>query len=131
MASSPEESKHTCVKARLLALKNYVPHQNTIEKFVGSKPEAQGLPFSLKDYLELTDWTGRLIRENKRGAIDSALPPILKRLALDEEAWKTLTTQFERQFSQWVGSEHIVRQIYSDKHYQRIPSTSQYRNLLG
>jgi hypothetical protein len=42
-------------------------------------------------------------------------------------SWLILTTQFERQFGQWVGSEHIVRQVYSDRHYQRIPSTN---NLL-
>lgn len=36
-----------------------------------------GLPFRLTDYLELVDWTGRLIRENKRGSIHSNLPPIL------------------------------------------------------
>ena len=131
MATSPEESDYTCVKARVNALKSHRSPKHTIEQFVGSKPEAKGLPFRLKDYLELTDWTGRVIREDKRGAINNALPPILERLALDEEAWKTLTTQFERQFSQWVGSEHIVRKIYSEKHYQRIPSTTQYRNLLG
>jgi hypothetical protein len=34
-------------------------------------------------------------------------------------------------FGNWVGSEHIVRQVYSDKHYQRIPSTASHRQLLG
>jgi len=35
----------------------------------------QGLPFHLKDYIELLDLTGRAIRENKRGYIDDQLPP--------------------------------------------------------
>ena len=26
-----------------------------------------GIPFKLKDYLELVDWAGRAIKENKRG----------------------------------------------------------------
>ncbi len=80
-----------------------------------------------RDYLELVDWTGRIVREDKRGQIDSSLPPILRRLSLDRGSWLILTTQFERQFGQWVGYEHIVRQIYTDRHYQRIPSTN---NLL-
>jgi len=131
MAKSPETSDHTCIKARAKALQQNQSLKPTIENFVGSTPEAIGLPFVLKDYLELVDWTGRLIREGKRGAMNSSLPPILERLTLNEDAWKTLTTEFEQQFRQWVGSEHIVRQVYSDKHYQRIPSTTSHRILLG
>lgn len=131
MADSPEKSNHTCVQARVKALQKNQSPRNTIAEFVGSNPEACGLPFVLRDYLELTDWTGRLIREDKRGSIRSALPAILERLSLNQEAWKTLTTEFEQQFRQWVGSEHIVRQVYSDKHYQRIPSTDSHRSLLG
>ena len=131
MADSPEDSDHTGIKSRITALQKNQPSQQTIAEFVGSNPESKGLPFLLKDYLELTDWTGRLIREGKRGSIDVTLPPILERLSLDKEAWKTLTTQFEQAFKQWVGSEHIVRQVYLDKHYQRIPSTNHHRKLLG
>ena len=105
--------------------------KESIAKCVGSKPEANGLPFLLKDHIELVDWTGRLIRKGKRGAISQELLPILDRLSLDKESWLILTTQFEQQFSQWVGSEHIVRQVYSDKHYQRIPNTDTQRLQLG
>ncbi|WP_170132072.1 hypothetical protein [Arenicella xantha] len=52
------------------------------------------------------------------------MPPILERLTLDRDAWLILTTQFEQQFGQWVGSEIMVRQVYSDRHYQRIPATN-------
>jgi hypothetical protein len=137
MATSPEVSEHTSVKARITALQKNKPAQPTIAEFVGSAPEMQGLPFLLKDYLELTDWTGRLIRERqlpsgyKRGSINDELPAILERLSLNQDAWKTLTTRFELEFKQWVGSEHIVRQVYSDKKYQRIPSTDHHRTLLG
>ena len=127
MAKSPETSNHTCIKSRIETIKGHRKSTLSIEKFVGSKPEETGLPFVLRDYLELVDWTGRIVREDKRGKINSSLPPILERLSLDLDAWLILTTQFERQFAQWVGSEHIVRQVYSDRHYQRIPSTN---NLL-
>jgi len=102
-----------------------------LEQFVGSNPDATGLPFNLIDYLELADWTGRLIKPTKRGYIDASLPPRLQRLSLDIDAWKILTTKFEAQFRQGVGSEHVVRRIYTDKHYQRTPSTKHHRNLLG
>lgn len=131
MADSPETSDHTCVKARIQSLQANTQPKRSIDEFVGSDPIAKGLPFGLKDYLELVDWTGRIIRDDKRGAITQSLPPILERLALDEESWNQLTTQFEHHFGNWVGSEHIVRQVYSDKHYQRIPSTRNHRQFLG
>jgi REP element-mobilizing transposase RayT len=131
MADSPETSDYTCVKSRIDSLESNTKAKRSIEDFVGSSPNAKGLPFVLKDYLELVDWTGRIIRDDKRGAIIQSLPPILERLSLDHEAWGQLTTQFEHRFGNWVGSEHIVRQVYSDKHYQRIPSTASHRQLLG
>ena len=131
MAKTPESSEHTCVKARIDALEPHRPSKSTIESFVGSKPEAIGLPFNLVDYLELVDWSGRILREGKRGAIDTTLPPILDRLSLDLESWKILTTRFEDQFHNWVGAEQIVRRVCSDHHYQRIPSTVKHRQLFG
>jgi len=127
MAESPETSDHTCIKSRIESLNANRKSTLSIEQFVGSKPDQTGLPFLLRDYLELVDWTGRIVREDKRGEINSSLPPILERLSLDRNSWLILATQFERQFGQWVGSEHIVRQVYSDRHYQRIPPMN---NLL-
>jgi REP element-mobilizing transposase RayT len=42
---------------------------------------------SVDDYLELLDWTGRQIRDDKRGHISGELRPLLERLDLDVEAW--------------------------------------------
>jgi hypothetical protein len=33
------------------------------------------IPFGFEDYLALVDWTGRIMRSDKRGYIDSQLPP--------------------------------------------------------
>ncbi len=63
----------------------------------------KGLPFVLTDYLELVDWTGRIIRQDKRGAIPADTPPILKRLQIQPEAWLELTTGFENNFCTLVG----------------------------
>jgi hypothetical protein len=37
--------------------------------------------------LELLDWTGRAVREDKRGVIDRQLPPIIERLNIDADVW--------------------------------------------
>jgi hypothetical protein len=53
-----------------------------------------GFP-NLEQYLALVDWTGRIIRSDKRGHIDNALPPILERLQITADQWRINTTQFE------------------------------------
>jgi len=131
IAPTPEESDFTCVKARIAAKKTQLDLPSTIESFVGSQSESIGLPFLLDDYLELVDWTGRILRDDKRGAIDDKLPFILDRLEFDSLAWSTLTTEFEKKFSHWVGNEHIAKKIYKNRKYQRIPKAENYSQLLG
>lgn len=43
------------------------------EKIHANMPKGQ--PFQLTDYLELVDWCGRIIREDKNGEMDNDLPP--------------------------------------------------------
>ena len=96
IAKTPEESKYTSVRRRL-------HHQKTgLMKFNGDKPEntSTGLtgisqiPISFREYLELLDWTGRQIRQGKRGLIDHNAPSIMTRLGFTPEKWlKTQTPQ--------------------------------------
>ena len=48
-----------------------------------------------RGYLELVDWSGRIVRDDKRGFIDKDLPPILARLHIAQDRWRTNVTQFE------------------------------------
>ena len=54
-----------------------------------------GIHFAYQDYLELIDWTGRIIRQGKRGYIHHTLPAILNRLQISSEQWCLNTTQSE------------------------------------
>jgi REP element-mobilizing transposase RayT len=54
-----------------------------------------GIPFNFEEYLELVDWTGRIIRSDKRGYIDNSVPPILNQLQITPEQWRINSTQFE------------------------------------
>ncbi|QMV16334.1 hypothetical protein [Vibrio spartinae] len=71
-----------------------------------------GIPFKREDYLELVDLTGRIIREDKTGCIDTSLQPILQRVNIPSENWLCLTTQFEEQTSTIVGHEHAISHYY-------------------
>ena len=82
----------------------------TLLPFTGHEHQdkASGISFSLKDYLTLVDETGRVIREDKRGAIDAKTAQILSRLHISDESWLKLTTNFEGIFTGAVGTaEHL------------------------
>lgn len=130
MAKTPEASKHTSVHKRIALLNKNQASPDCLEKFVGVKQDTIGIPFKLQEYLELVDWTGRIIRPDKRGTISQSTPPILERLGLQNNAWKMLTTKFEHQFQNWVGSEHIVRRACQAQGYQRTPKTQNLKSLF-
>ena len=94
MAKTPETSDYTSIKRRIEALQSSKSTKRCFERFEGINLKSTGIPFHLEDYINLVDWTGRMIRDDKRGSISSELPPILERLTLDEDQWKILTTEF-------------------------------------
>jgi hypothetical protein len=71
----------------------------------------QHIPYSLIDYIELVDWTGRQIREDKRGAIDSTQPPILARLGISKGCWLQNCQQLETIFHQVIGPISSLQQF--------------------
>lgn len=58
--------------------------------------EQDGILFSLADYIELVEMTGRILREDQRGAIPNHLPPILQRLDIDDLTWLENASAFEK-----------------------------------
>ncbi|WP_410174042.1 transposase, partial [Microbulbifer thermotolerans] len=88
IADTPETADHTSIQRRISeAQDGKQPPQ--LFPFAGNPRESipVGLPFQLQDYLELVDWSGRCLREDKRGAIDEQLPPILERLQINPRYW--------------------------------------------
>jgi len=113
MEKSPEASDHTSIKARISGTNpklaegirkalscagGTIPMKPLLHFEVGNEaiaPEV-GIPFALTDYLELVDWTGRLVRKDQRGFIDHDLPPIFDRLKIPPEQWLEDSNEFER-----------------------------------
>ena len=62
------------------------------------------VPFEFADYLELVDWTGRAIREDKCGFIASHQPRILDRLGIDGEAFISYADRLLKQFGSAIGA---------------------------
>ena len=122
MAETPESSDHTSIKLRLSKPSpNENNNQTSLHPFVGNprKHMPEGLPFNLQDYIELVDWTGRIIRNDKRGFIPASAPLILKRLEQDTDNWLYLCQNFESKFKGLVGSAFKVKQACKKLGYKR------------
>jgi hypothetical protein len=59
---------------------------------------------NFEDYRELVDCTGRISRDDKRGAIDEKVLPILERLNLDPGRWCERATRFEDTYQDYRQS---------------------------
>ena len=68
-----------------------------------SRTTRPALPFRFEDYLVLVDWSGRVIRPDKRGFIDVRLPAILQRLNIDPEAWQLAMRPSGNVFGRAIG----------------------------
>jgi REP element-mobilizing transposase RayT len=83
IAQNPETSEFTSIYERIRSIGE---KKIRLRPFRGDSSK-DTLPCSKEDYLALVDWTGRVIRHDKRGHISQALPPILVRLNINVDAW--------------------------------------------
>ncbi|MEX2488427.1 MAG: transposase [Pseudomonadales bacterium] len=83
------------------------------------------IPLQLTDYLALVDWTGRAIRQDKRGAIPADVKPILEKLQVDQENWVSNTQHFGSRFYRAVGRINQIRRLARRTGLQWIKGLSQ------
>ena len=129
LAKTPETSDYTSIRQRINKARTaQTPHSikqqpPSLLPFAGypRQDSPKGLPFRLNDYLELVDWTGRILREDKKGYIPENLPPILERLNMDPKHWLYLSRHFESPFKGLVGSVHKLKQACRVFNYSRTP----------
>jgi hypothetical protein len=105
MAMTPEQSGFTSIQRRIKAVSK---GEQPIEllPFLGSERQhmPKGLMFELQDYLELVDETGRVIRDDKRGAISATANNILNRLNIPADTWMKIVAEFSALFHGPVGT---------------------------
>ncbi|MBL4763769.1 MAG: transposase [Colwellia sp.] len=109
IAATPEQSNYTSIKQRIkAAIAGKQPAK--LLSFIGNehKSKPKGLTFTITDYIELIDVTGRCIRADKCGYINENQPSILSRLHISAENWLTLTTQFTKSFHGAVGHADVL-----------------------
>lgn len=111
IAATPEESQFTSICERIRELRESGSNEEASNEPLRSIPlkpfspsdSTHAIPCSLQHYIELVDWTSRAIRNDKRGAIDSKLPPIAARLNIDAEAWNAAMQPHGNVFGRAMG----------------------------
>ncbi|MCG7991561.1 MAG: transposase [Candidatus Thiodiazotropha lotti] len=124
IADSPEASDFTSIQDRIRHYQKALEQTGNrvvaatetpehLVPFIGSEHQdkASGLNFSLSDYLELTDWAGRAIKEEKFGAIPSELAPILVRLNIDPEAWLDSVKCYDKNYNTVIGTREGIKRF--------------------
>ena len=112
IAQTPEESESTSIYERIRCMSkktqdNAVANQPTkILPFANClKGQKKKIEFALQDYLELVDYTGKIFRDDKVGAIPGNLLPILRRLNFDNVGWISMVKDLHHNFYYAVGNE--------------------------
>ena len=134
MATSVDQSEYTSVFERIHNKTHCDdtqenPSLKSLVKFIGAEyqDQLQGIHFTLIDYLELVDWTGRIIRQDKHGAIPAQIPALLDTLGLSSATWLNLANDFGKEYHGAVGSleqlalfaEHTGKQWIAGKNKLR------------
>lgn len=105
IAETPETSDYTSIQQRLGKAIRCAFHGQLLQ-FAGNSHLLETkyhIPYHLIDYIELVDWSGRQIRQDKRGSIDSTIPPIVARLGIPANDWLQNCQQLETIFHQVIG----------------------------
>jgi len=127
ISDTPEDSEHTSIKERIspqfslqTAIREQIDLQCLIKFQLPLKPlikfednvkqeKQAGILFSAVDYLELVDYTGRILKEGKRGVIQQTAPPILKRLNLNTDEWLARSCAFEANYHSFFAKWRNTR----------------------
>jgi len=130
LATLPENSDYTSVKlrstgrnARLIMQKHSQRHNSTISakahcdswlasvfRTEKSKPGEELVPATVDQYLQLLDWTGRQLREDKPGVIPAHIRPIMQRLEINMDNWLETADGFGKRFGRMAGKVEQIKE---------------------
>ena len=127
MAETPETSDYTSIQTRLGHNQRSTSSiRDALLEFMGDTQEYgdKRLPISENDYFALVDWTGRCVREDKRGSIPNHIPPILERINMTQHEWLRHTQFFEARFKRVAGTLQSIQsavKIFKRKWFHNKP----------
>ncbi|WP_086932462.1 transposase [Agarilytica rhodophyticola] len=133
VASTLDTSNHTSIKLRHKSLRgnNLQPENLMPLKECSRSTIFQPLPFYIKDYINLVDYTANIIIKDKQNVRLSFLPSILSQLSISSEKWLILSTEFEKRFKSFIGMKRKLQSTAKMLGFRRTPGVSVCKTLLG
>jgi REP element-mobilizing transposase RayT len=108
VAKNLETSNHTSIQKRIqAAVQGKQPKE--LKPFKAVIKNDKALCITWQDYFALVDATGRIMREDKAGAIQSKEAKLLTKLGIAQKQWAKLTTSFEHMFKGAVGKPENLK----------------------
>jgi len=140
MTDKLEESDFTSIEQRIQAVsleKSNIDKnssENDVEAisladFIGGQNK-EGIPYTLRDYLELVDWSGRAILEDKTGYIPEREPKLLKKLGFGQEVWLKSVNQFSLHSYAHIGTESQLKAICAETGMKWVAGIRQSRQIF-
>jgi len=99
--------------------------------FVAGSQTQQGIPYALEDYFELVDWTGRAIRDDKKGFIPESELKILHKLGIGTDTWLETVGNFTHQFRTFVGPKDKLATICEQQQKKWLIGIQTCRRLFS
>lgn len=108
IADSLETSAHTSAVQRIASVKADASAADETLDAIRTSLKTAPLSLSRGAYLELIDWTARLVRPDKRGAITADVPLILARLGLRDRQWEHQVLGIESRYFRAIGPVDVL-----------------------
>jgi len=103
----------------------------TLLPFAGAVRQDQkpAIPFNLQDYLGLVDASGRIVRDDKRGAISATAPTLLATLGIAPGEWFKTVTQPQTRSECFLGSPNRLRHIAQQRGWRWVRGVAASKRL--
>jgi REP element-mobilizing transposase RayT len=145
LANTPEDSDFTSIQERIQTFAQTKRKPNKSSKrtlshlidFGGDESLSSStntIPFHVDEYIALVDWTGRAIRDDKRGSIPQHLAHIFERLNMSSDDWLEAVNNAShrfglakgpiarlKQYAECLGKKWIRGQSYCKVFYRFAP----------
>jgi len=141
LSENLEESDFTSIQQRIIDYSNNLTkkEENTetqskavkLADFSNGSNIKEGIPYSLKDYFELADWTGRAIIEDKKGYIPQDEPKLIHKLGINCEIWLDTVKKYNRSHPVFIGSEAQLNKICQNLGKKWLSGIKTSRLLYG
>jgi len=109
-----EDSHHTGIKSRIDSIKEKQPvdvqgYLDESIQAISSSVKTKSLPISLKDYIELVEWTGKNITYPNKSAMPKQIQSTLQNLNLQQNHWLKQIENYNNHYCHVVGTVEQIR----------------------